>query len=666
MIESNIFNLLKKTLLVEFLFLCFMSIFRVVFFTYYNSIDNLESYYGDLLQSFFLGMRIDLIVVAYIQAPITLALITIFFLKKTNYLSIFKKIFIYYLLILYTLVTVLLVSDFGFYSYFKDHINILYFGLFEDDTYALMVTIWENYNVVASLFLFALFIFALYLVVSKILNKKSPQNNLSMDKKKTIVIFTILIIINFLAIRGSVGMYPLTKMIPNVSENLFINSLSQNGVIAFMKAYKIKRRFSNNKYNPIAMTGFKNHIEDAFKIYTHSNDINKTNLLKYITHHIPKKKDLKDYNVVVIMVESFGLPICEYQSQKFNIMGSLEKHFNEDTVFRNFISSGNGTIASLESLLLNIPYRPGSFAFSQSRYKQTSYRYAPAFVFKDSGYDTTFIYGGDLSWREIGKFIKYQGFDKTVGKINIFNSLESKDTMTNDYFHPWGIYDQYLYDYIYNQLQNSDKKQFIFALSTNNHPPYTIPKHYKQNSLKISDNLKKHLATKDLELMQKRFKSYAYALDSLGKFIQKIKSSKYAKDTIIVVTADNNTIEANMNYTKNKLFKSRNIPFYIYLPEELKKSLHIDEKVFGSHKDIFPTLYNIVLNDIDYISIGENMLDSNRTHIGMNASKIISSKNQTLKIDKLNKKANLDEVNYYRASLAITQYLLNQYTKKEK
>ncbi len=661
MILSSILDIFNKLLIVQIIFLFFMSSFRLVFFFYYNDIPDISIYYLDLFHAFVLGMRIDLVVLAYIQAPLTIVLIILYYVRNNHDFQISKKIISYYLLVFYTLVTVLLISDFGFYSYFKDHINILYFGLFEDDTYALALTVWENYNVLLIVAMFVFFIFLLHLIISKILNKNNRQIALSTIKINPLFIFFIFIILNFLAIRGTTNMYPLVKMIPNVSENLFINNLSQNGVIAFMRAYKIKRKFSNDKYNLIASTGFENNIKKAFEIYTNKNDIYQDKLLSYITHKIPKKENLKDYNVVVIMVESFGLPIREYQSKEFNIMGALEKHFNEDTLFKNCISSGNGTIASLESLLLNIPYRPGSFAFSQSKHKQTSYKHAPAFVFKDNGYDTTFIYGGDLSWREMGKFIKYQGFDKTIGKISIYKSIENK----NDYFHPWGIYDEYLYNSIFQRLQNSQKKQFIFALSTNNHPPYNIPKQYKLNNLQISPDLNKHITSKDKELMRKRFQSYSYALDSLGKFIHRIKNSKYAQNTIIAITADNNTIEANMKYEKNTLFKSRNIPFYLYLPQKLKNTLTIDTQVFASHKDIFPTLYNIALNDTKYISIGQNMLDADALHIGFNASQIVSSKSKVIKVDKLDHNNTLFEANYYRASLAITQYLLNQYSVKK-
>ena len=659
----KILNIFYKTIIVQIIFLGVMSLFRVIFFLYYNPLNDNSPFYNDIINSFILGARVDLTVIAYIQAPITLIFILLYYIKSDRLINFTSKYIKYYLFILYLICSLLLVSDFGFYSYFKDHINILYFGLFEDDTYALMITMWENYNVVMILSVYVFFLTILFYFISKIMNKSDKNINSFIGIKNSILIFTLIFIINFIAVRGSFGMYPLGKMIPNISENSFINNLSQNGVRAFFKAYKIRKEYKNNDYDLIKITGFKNNIDEAFKIYKGNNSFDKENLLNNITYKTSVKKDIKDYNLVVIMVESFGMPILKYNNGSFNIMGDLKQHFEQDTLFTNFISSGDGTISSLDSLILNIPRRPGSFAFAQSKYKQTSFDYSPAFVFKKDGYESSFIYGGDLTWRDLGGFIKYQGYDNTYGKMNIFNQIKNINMDKDEYFHPWGIFDEYLYDFLYKKLDSSDKKQFLFALSTNNHPPYDTPKDYKIKPLEISEDLKSHI-TADLDLIQKRFNSYQYALDSVGKFLTRIKNNpKLSNNTVVVITADNNTIAGNMNYDKKSLLNSKNIPFYLYIPKDLKDTLIINTTVFGSHKDIFPTLYNILLSDSSYISIGSDMLDKNARHVGVNRSKVIASKNGVIKINKLNKTYKEIDANYYRSILAISQYLIDSYER---
>ncbi|MBP6163416.1 MAG: sulfatase-like hydrolase/transferase [Aliarcobacter sp.] len=660
---SKTFDILKKLFYIHLVFLVFMTLFRVVFFNYYLELDSFDNYYFDILNAFFLGFRIDFTVVGYIQVLPTFALIALYYIKKDSLYRLFTSFLKYYLFFTYFIVAILLFADFGFYSYFKEHINLLFFGLFEDDTSALMVTFWQNYNVVGLLGSFLAYLIFVFFVIKKILHSNQKDINSFFGLKFTPLIFIILIVFNFLIIRGTIGMYPLGKMIPNVSENTYINKISQNGVRAFISAYGVRKAFVSKKLDYIKLLGFDNRIEDAFKIHKHTENIDTENLLNNITY-TSKRIDDKDYNVVVIMVESFGLPILKYQSAEFDIMGSLKKHFDEDVLFTNIISDGDGTINSLESMLLNIPYRPNSFVLAQSSYAQTAFDYTAAFLYNDSEYNTSFIYGGDLTWRDLGNFAKYQGYKNTEGKQDIFKSLNVKEN-EGDFFHPWGIYDEYLYTHILKKLEASNKKEFIVALSTNNHPPYNIPNDYTSKSLVFSGDLKNHIIG-DLSLAQQRFRSYAYALDQVGIFLDKFKESKFKDNTIVVVTADNNTVEGIMKYDDNPIFTSKNIPLYFYLPAKLKEKLEIDTKVAGSHKDIFPTLYNLSLDNKKYFAVGTNLLDKNQIHYGFNGSMIVNSRNEVRKLNSLNEASEDGIINYYKATLAVTEYLLNNYEIKNR
>lgn len=430
-------NSIKKIFTIYIVFLLVMSIFRMVFFVYYQELDSLNGYYIDILNAFFLGFRIDLTVIGYVNILPTLLLIVVYYLKSEKFYHLFEGFLKYYLFICFLIISLLLVADFGFYSYFKEHINILFFGLFDDDTLALLKTFWENYNVIFILTVFFIYLTILYYLISYIL--KQTSNNLNVVKfiKIPFLFFVLLIVINFLMIRGTFGMFPLGKWLPNVSQNDYINKIAYNGVRAFIDANSVRKKFKNSQIDYIKETGFENSIERAFEIHKGTSNIDRENLLNNITHKT-KKVDDEDYNVVVIMVESFGLPILKYQSEDFDIMGNLKKHFDEDILFTNIISEGNGTFSSFESLLLNIPYRPNSFAFSQSTYSQTSFTFSPAFLFNEAGYNTSFVYGGDLTWINIGNFVKYQAYKSVEGKRDIYDSAKIKYESDNDYFHPLG------------------------------------------------------------------------------------------------------------------------------------------------------------------------------------------------------------------------------------
>lgn len=46
------------------------------------------------------------------------------------------------------------------------------------------------------------------------------------------------------------------------------------------------------------------------------------------------------------------------------------------------------------------------------------------------------------------------------------------------------------------------------------------------------------------------------------------------------------------------------VPFYLYLPQNLRDELYYDKNRVGSHKDIFPTLYALSLSGVKYLSLG--------------------------------------------------------------
>jgi hypothetical protein len=65
----------------------------------------------------------------------------------------------------------ILCVDFGFYSYFQNHINILIFGIFEDDTKALFSTLAKNYRLRLLPPVLSRFCIVIYFLSKRILEK---------------------------------------------------------------------------------------------------------------------------------------------------------------------------------------------------------------------------------------------------------------------------------------------------------------------------------------------------------------------------------------------------------------------------------------------------------------------------------------------------------------
>jgi len=599
------------------MFLAVLTSFRLLLF-YAFSPSFTSDFYKDIIAAFWLGFRIDLALISYIMIVPLLIIIINHIINNRIHTNIIRWIVIIYFFTIYFVASLLIGMDFSFYSYFNEHITIMIFGIIDDDTAALLSIAQKNYNLFLILALGFVYTVLLFMTVKIIILHSKTLLWLPKWQVQTAVYLSLVLLV-FLGARGTVGMFPLIKNIPDVSSDPFINSLPLNGVFAVQKASKLYARNKSGKYDLLKQMGYSNNKLQAFKSYLGRDDISRDDLFVNLEKTTPVNEILekKRPHVVVVMVESFGTPILKYQSDTFDIMRSLKKHFTQDILFTNFISTSNGTIVSMEPLLLNLIARPGSISFGQSEYLGVSFSQAAAKVYQKAGYETHFVYGGDLSWRNVGSFFARQGFEHVDGKGSI------KKVFPQSTEHDWGVYDKYAYKYVLKQLNEAKKPQFIFLLTTNNHPPYELDTAYDSKSLVLSKKLKTHI-TGDMVLVKKRLQDYQYALDMAGKFMDKIKNSLLAEQTVVAITADNNTIEGIMHYD-NYLQESKKIPFYLYLPPYLRRETP-NVTTPGSHKDIFPTLYNLTLSNVKYRALGTDLFDSHVLHCGFNDRGIIISK----------------------------------------
>lgn len=673
--QSKPFNqkvgMVKAMLLADAVFLGVMSLFRVVFFFRFADFSQLEGYWGDVAHAFILGVRFDLTVIGYIQTLATLILLIFYRVNNARFVNLLQRFFILYFFILFTISSLLLATDFGFYSYFQDHTNILIFGILDDDTAALWNTLLKNYNVPLILSLFALYEGSMLFLLIRLFGR-STEGKLRLLRPGRIAVITLFLVSNILAARGSLNMYPLGIMDTAISESMFVNKLSINGVHTFYRALELRGVNKRGQYDLIKLMGYKGRIEEAFKVHRQTDKIDKNDLINNITYHLDKNETIEQVrpHVVVIMMESFGSFLTRFQSEEFNVLGALEKHFNADILFKNFTSTDNGTIGSLESLLVDLPFRPGSDHFAENKYLRTSFRSSPAFLYKAKGYTTSFMYGGNVGWRDIDKFFAKQGFDHIYGDHDIAEIVPDKSKKYED---DWGVFDEYLFDFIEAKLRNATTPQFIMVMTTTNHPPYVIQEDYKPMPLVIPQALESRL-TGDRELVKARFKAYQYANDKAGVLLDHIKNTPLREKTVVAITGDHNF--GNMiNFSTEEYLQFRGVPFYIYLPKKLRPKQY-DNSVFGSHKDIMPTLYPFTLSDADYIAIGQNMFDTSKPHYAFNASGLVASKEGAVlglgpvshylwKEGKLVPTAKVPQtenaLEYFRATQSVTEYFVESH-----
>jgi phosphoglycerol transferase MdoB-like AlkP superfamily enzyme len=645
---------LKLFFKVELLFLVMLSLVRVYLFVRYA--QDAKYTLAELLDAFWIGFRLDVSALAYtfIMPVLVLFLLWIFRLKFLS--SLVNSFFKLYFFLIFLILSVLIITDVGYFSFFGDHMSVMVFGIFDDDTKALFEIAKKNYNLWLYGFIGLFYVVGGYAAIAKFIKDKKEIAHKEWNYFTQSGFFIALLVVVFLAVRGSVGLFPLAVYIPDVSSDALINKLPQNAVHAMIKAEDQYVKSKDGSYDLIKISGYSGKMPEAFRVQTGKKEINEKDLLSNIVYQTKKDAILekKPPNVVLEVVESFGMPILAYQSESFDIMRSLKKHFAEDTLFTNFISTSNGTIEDLEPLMLNTTARPGATTFGQSQYLNTSFSQASAKVYQKAGYETMFVYGGDLSWRNVGAFFSRQGFDHVYGKAAIVEKLHLDEKKVS---HDWGVYDKYLHQFVLAKLKEAKKPLLIVVMTTNNHPPYKLDVNYASKNLVFSDDLKKHLVG-DLDLNHQRFQDYQYALDMVGGFMDALKGSSLKDNTVVAITGDNNTVEGVMRYD-DYYTQTKRIPFYIYLPPYLRhETKGINTKMAGSDKDIFPTLYNLTLSDVNYTAIGTNLLDTKRLHCGYNDDGVIIANDGGFKAGQPKTELQKECDAQYKASLAVTEYLI--------
>ena len=668
---------IKRIVILNIIFAIIMTIYRIIFIFYYSNWSELSQSLGDLIQDFILGIRYDCAVLAYINSPITLLFAIFWFIGNQKLFVKFVKSLKYYFMIFFGLIITLLCVDFGFYSYFQSHMNILMFGVFEDDTQALFSTIAENYPVVWVGIGFILIFVFVYFLTKRILEKN--LFGFYFDKTKIylkIIVVLCLFAVNFMFARGSFGLFPLGVDNAEISTNTFINKVAINGIYTLQAAIEARSKESNWDY--IGKMGYlKDNMAKAFGDYL-DKDINlidkiepEKSLMK-TTRYNKVIEELKP-NVIFIMMEALGTDIMHYNSATFNILGEFKKHIDEDIIFYKFIPGNMGTIGSLESAITNIVRLPLSKFLCQSKYAYNKYFYSGPMPYKNSGYETIFMYGGNSGWRNSASYMPNLGFDKVIGEGSMPKEYERNQ---------WGVFDEYLFDYIFKMLEQDDNKKFIYTLTTSNHPPFSLPSKYEKSyPLEISGQLKQDI-TGDMQLARMRFSTYQYSAQKVGEFLTRLKNSKYADNTIVAITGDHN-FWSTFTYPIERKLDEMSVPFYLYIPEKLKHNKKVDTTVVGSHTDILPTLYNLSLSNTNYWSMGTDLLsDEAQNNIASNCLGSIMTKDnfviydfalgkekyytwnkekprEIVPVGKNNEHENM--VKHYKSGVAIAYYMLGKY-----
>lgn len=587
-------------------------VFRGIFATFFVESSLLSQ--GDFWRAFFLGIRFDGTIVAYINS-IPLLLVFLVYAAVGKVPSFFLKFSRFYYLVFAVLVFFLNVMDLGFYSFFQDRLNVMIFGFFEDDTVALIKTIWSDYPVIWGALAFVAFIvsskaFLKYAFKEKVVKYfgLEPQQSLSSRAFVLLGLF-VLMLANGVAARGSLTLFPLSEMDLGVTSNPVLNDMAFNSSRAFSRSVELRSQIESTPDLNIRKFGYDGKVNQAFANYF---DVEvgsvPENPFELMRHQIPTKvQSGPSPHVVLVVMESWGQYWLQYQSGDFDLVGAMKTHLSEDYLTRHCLPGTGGTIGSLSALMAGQIHRLGYNFLSETQFLHVPFQTSPARIFQKAGYETRLVYGGNPGWRELAKFARAQGYALVDGGQEVQASLGTEIEE-----HSWGVYDEEVFAHVLKVLKEASQPQFIVVMTTTNHPPFELPTKYQLPELKIPSEVQAELNT-SVELSQKRFDTYRYSMDRLAEFMTAIKAGDLGKNTLVAGTGDHNFW--NVRFNDKNLIDQHGVPFYLYVPQGLKSETAPAKEAFSniymSHQDILPTLYELALSGQDYFSLGKNVLKVN-------------------------------------------------------
>lgn len=462
-----------------------------------------------------------------------------------------------------------------FFEY-KSQFNFWIFGIFFDDAGAIFNTIKEQYPESLMILGFGAFFAALVFFVNAIFGKKSEKSE-RLPLKKSVLFCAAYAFLLFVLLRGvRISGRPLQVRDIAVTADEHMNNLIPTS------AYCLKEEVF--RFLTAKLSGGLKNFNAREKDLPHF--LNSVFGGEFKTIDEPLKRVSKGAlierpsRIFVIICESHSAwPLIE-DLPDYNIIPNTKKLLENSVFSRRSFPSGNGTMATVSSIISGIPYCGISV---EGVLKKTD-DFAFAKFMKRLGYSSTFYYGGQSTWLRLGEFASFMGFDRVVGgeKMgDVFGTVE------------WGVRDRDLFEFI--EKSEIPENSFNMVLTVSNHQPYDV-------DLK-AENCPAVLKSEDDNKIWHAWYTDKY----LGIFIEKMLK-KYP-DSIFVITGD--------HPSRYKPEKIRKIDEFDHVVPIIFAGRGVQdiafEKDFAKHLDIFPTLVEMIApKGFEYKTWGESMFEKSR------------------------------------------------------
>ena len=294
--------------------------------------------------------------------------------------------------------------------------------------------------------------------------------------------------------------------------------------------------------------------------------------------HEAHKRTWWDYNVVVIILESFSK---EYVGQYTPFLDSL---LDNSVTFEYSFASGRKSIDAMPSILSSIPMMIEPYIVTPYSTNSVS---SIAECLKHKGYQTAFFHGAPNGSMGFQAYARSAGFDAYYGMDEYGN--------TDDFDGTWAIWDEPFLQFFANTMNTMPEPFMTAVFTASSHHPFKVPAQYKDSFPKGT-----------LPIHQ----TIGYTDHALRRFFETACQQPWFDHTLFVITADHTNELETPEYANAKGLYEVPIAFYDPLSGQ---GYHMDGII--SQTDIMPTVLNYIGYDETYFAFGVDVLsEEGREH----------------------------------------------------
>ena len=365
----------------------------------------------------------------------------------------------------------------------------------------------------------------------------------------------------------------LDTSLASFSNNMHENELSKNGVYQLFSAFINNQLDYDTFYASVPAPEAFASLHSAMGL--NPDDFEDRMITRKIEHSGEEKKP----NVVLIMVESLSAKYLGSFGNTKGLTPFLDSLAKESLFFTRFYATGTRTVRGMEAVTLSVPPTPGRSIVKRPGCENM---FSAGFLFKDRGYDTSFLYGGYGYFDNMNAFFQGNGFD-----IVDRNDL-SEDEIS--FGNIWGVCDGDILRRAVREFDGSyenNRPFFGYVMTTSNHRPFTYP------DGKI-----------DIPSHNGRRGGVKYTDYALKEFFAVARTKPWFDNTIFVVVADHCAGSAG----KSELPVHRyHIPLFVYAPGLIAPG-RVD--TLASQIDLMPTLLGMLNWSYTSKFFGQDILDA--------------------------------------------------------